>query len=63
MYPCDNVSVVASPAMLRELAKFLMDCADAMEKVDTAKANGWHMHLRDHMDGWSEDMVDLIVGT
>ena len=57
---CREVSFLASPAALRELAGFLLRCADRFDVhlVDTPD----HFHLRDEWKIWtSGESADVIA--
>jgi hypothetical protein len=56
---CSEVTFHASPVMLREIADFLIKCAETSEngKVGTPD----HFHLRDSLKGWTENYPDVVV--
>lgn len=55
-----EVTIQASPSRLRELAKFLIDFADQIER---GKINDQgHSHLSDELTtDWNEDFSDVIL--
>ncbi len=57
----DDFSIITNSATLRELSKFFLHCADTLENFGTSPPDGWHLHLRDSMNGWDEKMADIIV--
>ncbi len=56
---CHEVSFQASSIALREVAAFLLRCADKLD--ENSKVGGDHFHLQDEWDGWCEDFTDVIV--
>lgn len=58
--PCEDVSFVSDPMTLRKVAEFLQHCADKMDQTGEINAD-WHIHFRDWLDDWQEDMIDLVV--
>ena len=53
----ETVSIVANPTELREMAQFLLGCAEAIE----ADVEDWeHEHLKDNFEGYDEQ-VDFVV--
>lgn len=56
---CHEVSFQASPIALREIAAFLLRCADKLD--ENSKGGADHFHLQDEWKGWSEDFTDVIV--
>jgi hypothetical protein len=57
---CCEVSIIASPFVLREIAAFLLRSADKFEERLSDVPD--HFHLRDEWVNWDEsESVDLIV--
>ena len=56
---CHEVSFQASPTVLREIAAFLLRCADKFEENPTRGAD--HFHFLDEWKGKSETFTDVIV--
>jgi hypothetical protein len=56
---CCEISFQASPIALRELAAFLLRCADKLDKNTEQSVD--HFHLRDEWADWQEDFTDVIV--
>ncbi len=52
-----EISICASPTKLREIAAFLQNMADDMEKDDSFE----HAHLQDNCDNWQINSPDIIV--
>ena len=52
-----EISLCASPTKLREIAVFLQNMADEMEKDDSFE----HAHLQDNCEGWQINTPDIIV--
>ena len=52
-----EVTLVASPEVLRRISHHLLEAAAQMERDPTFG----HRHLRDTWPGWSETDVDVIV--
>ena len=52
-----EVTIQASPEVLREIAAFLTATASTME----SEGGIGHLHLRDQWRGWSDEDGDLIV--
>ena len=52
-----EVTIQASPVVLREIAAFLTSTASAME----SEGGIGHVHFRDQWRGWSEADGDLVV--
>jgi hypothetical protein len=59
-HKAEDLSIIATPIVLRELASFLIACAETMEREQELTSE-WHMHFRDHNATWTEDMADIIV--
>ncbi|WP_409420620.1 hypothetical protein ABHF91_12570 [Pseudaeromonas sp. ZJS20] len=56
---CCEVSIQASADTLRDIAGFLLRCAD---KFDAEHADKYeHFHLRDEWKDWDEQSADIIV--
>ena len=56
---CAEVSLQADPVVLRQIAEFILQCA---EKLDDGRSDDMrHFHLRDEWSKWSDEYPDLIV--
>jgi hypothetical protein len=56
---CREVSFLASAPVLREIAAFLLRCAD---RVDESPSGADHFHLRDECNGWEDsESPDVVV--
>lgn len=53
-----EVSLVASPQLLRALAAFL---SRAAETIEAAPGRFGHAHFRDEFPGWQPELADVIV--
>lgn len=53
-----EVTIVADPDELRQIAKFLNDAAT---EIETHGAVFEHEHLRDVIEDWPEENTDLII--
>ncbi len=56
---CCEVSIQASTDALREIAAFLIRCADKFDKEHADEYE--HYHLCDEWVGWDEESTDIIV--
>jgi hypothetical protein len=56
---CSEITLQASPDILRKIAEFLVLSAEKIE--DSKDAEGIHFHLRDEWKEWSQEFPDLIV--
>ena len=52
-----EVSFSASPAVLREIAKFLDEMAAGMESSGELSVH-WHRHIQDEIPGWRDRFPD-----
>ncbi len=56
---CCEITFQTSPDILREIASFLIRCAD---KIESGQANEIdHFHLQDDWKNWQDDFADVIV--
>jgi hypothetical protein len=56
---CSEISLQATPDILRQVAAFLVESA---EKIEASKDGGQiHFHLQDEWKKWSQEFPDLIV--
>ena len=56
---CTEVTFHASPAALRKIAEFLIECAQRFE--DGAAGTPDHLHLRDSWKAWKAAYPDVIA--
>ena len=54
-----EVTFVATPDVLRRIARHLLQAADELEKHPNPPFD--HFHLQDEWDGWTGEDVDVIV--
>lgn len=52
-----EVSFSADANTIREIARFLNEAANEIERTDTCD----HVHMQDRSKSWKEDWPDLIV--
>lgn len=57
---CSEITLQASPDVLREVAQFLMDSA---KKIEASSASDLHFHLQDEWKKWKPEFPDMIVFT
>lgn len=55
---CSEVSIQASPEVLRELSSFLRNAADKLER---SSGNIDHIHLQDETKSRSDEFPDVIA--
>ena len=55
---CAEVSFQATPDILRQLADFMIKCA---EKIEMSKGEMQHVHLQDEWKKWNQDYPDVIA--
>jgi hypothetical protein len=53
-----EIAIQTSSNHLREIAKFLNECADSIEKHSD---NFGHEHFRDYFTEWNDNFSDIIV--
>ena len=56
---CHEVSFLASPSVLRELAAFFVRCADKFDEQGHAGED--HFHRRDDWKGWAEGQSTDVI--
>ena len=58
LFKMEEITFSADPKTLREIAKFIIEAAEAKEQ----SGNKWsHRHLQDEWDGFKDDFSDVIV--
>jgi hypothetical protein len=57
---CATVTIQTSPDNLRELSRFLVNCADRLE-ASTANDPSVHFHLQDEWKAWKSKYADFVV--
>ena len=53
-----EVSFVANPEIVREIAAFFLHAASEMERLGDRYD---HIHLQDNSAAWSEDWADIVI--
>jgi hypothetical protein len=56
---CSEISFLASPEILRQIADFLINAAQKIENASSP--DELHFHIQDEYKSWANDLPDLIV--